>query len=55
MRTEKDHYIQADVFKRKIYKTHINDKVFCAFDDDQSIIDMWLSLGIPSFKVMGVV
>ena len=54
MRTERDHYIKADILKRKIYETYIKEKVFCAFDDDQRIIDMWVSLGIPSFKVIGI-
>jgi hypothetical protein len=25
--------------------------VFCAYDDDEEIIQMWNSLGIPAFKV----
>jgi hydroxymethylpyrimidine pyrophosphatase-like HAD family hydrolase len=54
MRTERDHYIKADILKRKIYETYIKEKVFCAYDDDQRIIDMWVSLGIPSFKVIGI-
>lgn len=54
MRTKKDHFLKADVFKKKIYDEYINDTVFCAFDDDQRIIDMWLDLGIPCFKVYGI-
>ncbi len=54
MRSEKDHYIKANILKKKIYETYINDKVFCAYDDDDSIIEMWLGLGIPCFKVIGI-
>jgi len=54
MRTEKDHFIKAHILKKKIYETYITDKVFCAYDDDEEIIQMWTSLGIPSFKVYGI-
>jgi hydroxymethylpyrimidine pyrophosphatase-like HAD family hydrolase len=54
MRTEADHYKKASIFKKQIYENYINDKVFCAFDDDEEIIKMWNSLGIPTFKVYGI-
>ena len=38
-------------FKRKIYETEIKGNVFCAYDDDQRVIDVWVELGITSFKV----
>lgn len=50
MRNEKEHYIKASVFKKGIYQIYIDD-VFCAYDDDEEIIQMWNSLGIPAFKV----
>ena len=51
MRSKEDHYIKANILKKKIYETHITDKIFCAYDDDDSIIEMWGDLGIPCFKV----
>ena len=50
MRTEKEHYIKASVFKKKIYQIYC-ENVLCAYDDDEEIIQMWNSLGIPAFKV----
>ena len=51
MRSEEDHYIKDVELKRKMYNNFIKDEVFCAFDDSQSIIDLWSSIGITSFKV----
>jgi hypothetical protein len=51
MRGEENHYIKDVELKRKMYNDFIKDDVFCAFDDKQEIIDLWNSLGIPSFKV----
>lgn len=51
MRSEEDHYIKDVELKQKMYNDFIKDDVFCAFDDRQNIIDLWTSLGIPSFKV----
>lgn len=50
MRNKSEHYIKATVFKKKIYQIYLED-VFCAYDDDEEIIQMWNSLGIPAFKV----
>jgi hypothetical protein len=50
MRNKKEHYLKADVFKKGIYEIYLDD-VFCAYDDDEEIIQMWNSLGIPAFKV----
>ena len=52
MRSEKYHYIKANVLKKRIFEEYINDKVFCAYDDDDSVIQMWLDLGISCFKVL---
>jgi hydroxymethylpyrimidine pyrophosphatase-like HAD family hydrolase len=54
MRTEDDHYIKANLLKGRMFKKYINDDVFCAYDDDDSIIDLWKHLGIHSFKVIGI-
>jgi uncharacterized HAD superfamily protein len=51
MRSSEDHYISDVILKRKMYETHIDDEVFCAFDDMDSIIQLWVSMGIPTFKV----
>lgn len=51
MRSEENHYIKDVELKQKMYNDFIKDDVFCAFDDRQEIIDLWLSLSIPSFKV----
>jgi hypothetical protein len=54
MRSWENNFLKAPVFKRKIYETEIKENVFCAYDDDERIIDMWVELGIPSFKVIGI-
>lgn len=51
MRSWEDNFLKAPDFKRKIYETEIKENVFCAYDDDQRIIDVWVNLGITSFKV----
>lgn len=51
MRSWEDNFLKAPVFKRKIYQTEIKENVFCAYDDDQRIIDVWVELGITCFKV----
>lgn len=50
MRNKKEHYLKADVFKKGIYEIYLDD-VFCAYDDDERIIQMWNSVGITAFKV----
>jgi hypothetical protein len=50
MRNKNEYYIKAPVFKKGIYQIYLDD-VFCAYDDDEEIIQMWNSLGIPAFKV----
>jgi hypothetical protein len=54
MRSWENNFLKAPDFKRKIYETEIKENVFCAYDDDERIIDMWVELGIPSFKVIGI-
>lgn len=51
MRNRSSHFLKAPVFKEKVYKTIIKSDVFCAYDDDEDIIQMWNSLGITAFKV----
>lgn len=51
MRSWEDNFLKAPIYKKKMYETHIKEDVFCAYDDDQRIIDMWVELGIPCFKV----
>ena len=51
MRNRSSHYLKAVVYKEKVYKTIIKSDVFCAYDDEEEIIQMWNSLGIPAFKV----
>lgn len=51
MRSVENHKIPSVELKKKIYDKFINDKVFCAFEDRDDIVDLWLSLGIPTFKV----
>jgi hypothetical protein len=51
MRSWEDNFLKAAIYKKKMYETHIHSDVICAYDDDQTIIDMWSDLGIPSFKV----
>lgn len=54
MRSWEDNFLKAPDFKRKIYETEIKENVFCAYDDDQRIIDVWVELGITAFKVYGI-
>lgn len=51
MRSLEDMKISHVELKHKMYRTFIDDKVFCAFDDRQDIVELWLNLGIPTFKV----
>ena len=51
MRSWEDNFLKAPDFKRKIYETEIKENVFCAYDDDQRVIDVWIDLGITCFKV----
>ena len=51
MRSWENNFLKAPDFKRKIYETEIKENVFCAYDDDQRVIDIWVELGITSFKV----
>ena len=51
MRNRSSHYLKAVVYKEKVYKTIIKSDVFCAYDDEEEIIQMWNGLGIPAFKV----
>lgn len=51
MRNRSSHFLKASIYKKKMYETIIKSDVFCAYDDDEDIIQMWNSLGIPCFKV----
>lgn len=51
MRSQDNHHIKDVELKHMMYHDFINDKVHCAFDDNQDIIDLWLSLDILCFKV----
>lgn len=51
MRSWEDNFLKAPDFKRKIYETEIKENVFCAYDDDQRVIDVWVDLGVTCFKV----
>ena len=51
MRSKEDYSIKAVEYKKKIYQTEIIDDVFCAYDDDEDIIQLWNSLNITAFKV----
>jgi len=51
MRSVEDHKIPAIELKKKMYDMFIDDRVFCAFEDRDEIVDLWLSLGIPTFKI----
>jgi len=51
MRNRSSHFLKAVVYKKKVYETIIKSDVFCAYDDEEEIIQMWNSLGIPAFKV----
>jgi hypothetical protein len=55
MRTKKDHKIKDDILKKQMYDSFITDSVYCAFDDSDTIINLWSSLEIPTFKVRGIV
>lgn len=52
MRPKKYHYIKDFELKEKMYNSFIDDKVYCAFDDSDSIINLWSKLNIPTFKVI---
>jgi len=54
MRNSSSHFLKAVVYKKKVYETIIKSDVFCAYDDEEEIIQMWNSLGIPAFKVYGI-
>jgi hypothetical protein len=51
MRSRDHHYIKDVSLKHMMYTNFIKDKVHCAFDDNQDIIDLWVSLNILCFKV----
>ncbi len=51
MRSWEDNFLKASIYKKKMYETYIQSDVFCAYDDDEHIIDMWIDLKIPCFKV----
>ncbi len=51
MRSWENNFLKAPIYKKKVYETIIKSDVFCAYDDDQRIVDMWVSIGIPCFKV----
>jgi hypothetical protein len=54
MRSYEEHTLKDYILKEKMYNMFIEDDVFCAFDDNQNIIDLWTRLGIPSFKVFTI-
>ena len=54
MRSWEDNFLKGPIYKKKIYETEIKDGVFCAYDDEEEIIQMWNSLGITAFKVYGI-
>ena len=54
MRNRSSHFLKAPIYKKKVYETIIKSDVFCAYDDDEDIIQMWNSLGIPCFKVYAI-
>jgi hypothetical protein len=51
MRSWEDNFLKAPIYKKKMYESHIKSDVICAYDDDQRVIDMWIELRIPCFKV----
>ncbi len=51
MRSWEDNFLKAPIFKKKMFETKIKSEVFCAFDDDEEIVQMWNQLGITAFKV----
>jgi acid phosphatase class B len=54
MRNRSSHFLKAVVYKKKVYETLIKSDVFCAYDDEEEIIQMWNSLGITAFKVYAI-
>jgi hypothetical protein len=54
MRNWENNFLKAPIYKKKIYETEIQSDVFCAYDDEEEIIQMWNSLGITAFKVYGI-
>jgi acid phosphatase class B len=54
MRSWQDNFLKAPIFKKKMYEEKIKGNIFCAYDDDEDIIQMWNSLGINAFKVYAV-
>jgi acid phosphatase class B len=51
MRNWENNFLKAPIYKKKMYETIIKSDVFCAYDDEEEIIQMWNSLGITAFKV----
>jgi len=51
MRSWEDNFLKAPIYKKKMYEKYIQSNVICAYDDDEKIIDMWVELKIPCFKV----
>jgi hypothetical protein len=51
MRSWEDNFLKAPIYKKKMYEKYIQLNVICAYDDDERIIDMWIELKIPCFKV----
>jgi uncharacterized HAD superfamily protein len=51
MRSFEDHKIPAVELKKKMYDMFIDDKVFCAFEDRDDIVELWSSFQIPTFKI----
>ncbi len=51
MRSWEDNFLKAPIYKKKMYEKYIQSNVICAYDDDERIIDMWIELKIPCFKV----
>jgi hypothetical protein len=54
MRNWENNFLKAPIYKKKIYETEIKNDVFCAYDDEEEIIQMWNSLGITAFKVYAI-
>jgi phosphoglycolate phosphatase-like HAD superfamily hydrolase len=54
MRNRSSYFLKAPIYKKKVYETIIKSDVFCAYDDEEEIIQMWNRLGIPAFKVYGI-
>ena len=51
MRNWENNFLKAPIYKKKMYETIIKSDAFCAYDDEEEIIQMWNSLGITAFKV----